>query len=366
MMLKLSDRNWKEFNAFSTDGLFEIHTTNSSIDKNKLLSGDTLTVPYVSRSGGSNGVSKFVSSENYRYGFDNGESITVGLDTQTAFYQPYKFVTGQNIQVITGEHLTPSVIQFLLPLFRSQMTAKFNWGGNGATLSRMKRLKLLLPVNAMAQPDYAFMSDYVDQQKKQLQTKYVSYAQKKLQVLGTQKSLKPLSELDWGTFFLNELFDVDPGVRLTNQDKKTGKKPFIGAVDNNNGVTGFVGNVNKSQDSNVLGVNYNGAPGIAFYHPYAALFSDDVKRLKLKDRSHNTRNVLLFMKTIVMKQRGKYNYGYKFNASRMSRQKLYVPVNELGQPDYDYMEQYVKNKMIQKYNHYLKYLNESVIGSNKL
>ena len=64
------------------------------------------------------------------------------------------------------------------------------------------------------------------------------------------------------------------------------------------------------------------------------------------------------MKAIVMKQRGKYNYGCKFNASRMNRQKLYVPVNDQdqGQPDYDYMEQYVKNLMIKKYQSYLDYL----------
>ena len=101
-MLKLSDRNWKEFNAFGTDGLFEIHTTSSSIDKNKLISGNDDKVPYVTRSGGSNGIAGFVSTANYEFGADPANVVTVGLDTQTAFYQPYKFVTGQNIQVLTG------------------------------------------------------------------------------------------------------------------------------------------------------------------------------------------------------------------------------------------------------------------------
>lgn len=50
----------------------------------------------------------------------------------------------------------------------------------------------------------------------------------------------------------------------------------------------------------------------------------------------------------------------------IKRDRVLLPIDAQGQPDYDYMEQYVKNKMIQKYNHYLKYLNESVIGSNKL
>lgn len=226
-MLNLSDRDWKEFNAFGTDGLFEIHTTNSSIDKNKLLSGDNLTVPYVTRSGGSNGVSKFVSSENYRYGFDNGKSITVGLDTQTAFYQPYKFVTGQNIQVVTGEHLTPSVIQFLLPLFRSQMTAKFNWGGNGATLSRMKRLKLLLPVNEQGKPDFKFMADYEQELLEKKKNYYLKYVHSVLAKLEYVK-IQPLSNLQWRTFRIDDLFEsvTRPPARSKNKYDE-GDIPFI-------------------------------------------------------------------------------------------------------------------------------------------
>lgn len=352
-MLKLSDRNWKEFNAFGTDGLFEIHTTNSSIDKNKLLSGDTLTVPYVTRSGGSNGVSKFVSSENYRYGFDNGESITVGLDTQTAFYQPYKFVTGQNIQVITGEHLTPSVIQFLLPLFRSQMTAKFNWGGNGATLSRMKRLKLLLPVNAMDQPDYAFMSDYVDQQKKQLQAKYVSYAQKQLQTLGTPKPLKTLSELNWGYVYINDIATVKSGKDIYARERVSGDLPYVTSGTSNNGIGYFVGNDNKSKAAHVISVNRNGAVGEAFYHPYTALFGNDCRTLVLNEQYEYAP---FFIAAMLRKQKDAFSYSRKLGTARLKVLRVMLPVESDGKPDYDYMEQYVKNKMISKYDKYLQYL----------
>lgn len=263
-MMKLTDRKWKTFNAFGENGLFDIHTTSSSIDKNKLIAGGANVVPYVTRSGGSNGVSGFVSAANYEYGSDNGGSITVGLDTQTAFYQPYKFVTGQNVHVITGKQLTPLVIQFLLPLLRSQMTAKFNWGGNGATLSRMERLQIMLPVDDKDQPDYQFMADYEKNLIHHKQEQYLTYVKQQLSSLGDPINLEQLIDKKWAPFFLNEVFDVNSGVRLTNQDKENGKKPFIGATDNGNGITGFVGNTNKSQDSNVLGVNYNGAPGIAF------------------------------------------------------------------------------------------------------
>ena len=46
---------------------------------------------------------------------------------------------------------------------RSQMKAKFNWGGNGATLGRMRLLKIMLPTDEKGEPDYEFMEHYVSE-----------------------------------------------------------------------------------------------------------------------------------------------------------------------------------------------------------
>lgn len=124
----------------------------------------------------------------------------------------------------------------------------------------------------------------------------------------------------------------------------TGSRPFIGASDSNNGITAFVGNTNSSLDKNVLGVNYNGSVVENFYHPYEAIFSDDVKRLHLKNHPDN-KYILLFIKTSILKQKSKFEYGYKFNGERMTRQSIMLPATDNGQPDYEYMEN--KMKMIE-------------------
>ena len=41
----------------------------------------------------------------------------------------------------------------------------------------------------------------------------------------------------------------------------------------------------------------------------------------------------------------------------MLRQKLMLPVNDEGEPDYEYMEQYVKNMMLRKYRQCLAFFN---------
>ena len=124
--------------------------------------------------------------------------------------------------------------------------------------------------------------------------------------------MKTLDQCNWKEFRLEDIFTIDPGVRLTTANMTMGKRPFIGATDSNNGITAFVDNTNKSLDSNVLGVNYNGSVVENFYHPYEAIFSDDVKRLHLKEVENN-KYICLFIKQSLLKQKAKYQYGYKFN-----------------------------------------------------
>ena len=171
----LSEMAWEKFKAFGDTCILEIATTNSSIDSIRLIEGDEETLPYVTRSESNNGIARFVCEKNKSFGFDRSESITVGLDTQTAYWQPHEFVTGQNIQVITGKHLNEWSAQFLIPLLRMQMKAKFNWGGNGATLKRMKTLDLMLPVADSGEPDYEYMEQYAKNMMLRKYRQYLAY-----------------------------------------------------------------------------------------------------------------------------------------------------------------------------------------------
>lgn len=121
----------------------------------------------------------------------------------------------------------------------------------------------------------------------------------------------------------------------------SGDRPFIGASDSNNGITNFVSNTNKSLDSNVLGVNYNGSVCEGFYHPYKVLFSDDVKRLTFK-KGINNEFTLQYLNTSISKQKDKYTYGYKFNATRMKKQRIVLPIKDNDSIDFNFMENLVK------------------------
>ena len=143
--------------------------------------------------------------------------------------------------------------------------------------------------------------------------------------------------------------------------------PFIGATESNNGITNWTSTVNASLDRNVLGVNYNGSVVENFYHGYTCVFSDDVKRLHLKTAVDN-KYILLFFKTIILQQKQKYTYGYKFNENRMSRQKLLIPIDKDNSPDYAFMEAYMKEReeyLIKKYDHFISERDKTIGGGVK-
>lgn len=170
-----------------------------------------------------------------------------------------------------------------------------------------------------------------------------------------------LTNREWKEFFIEDVFTIKSGKRLTKADMINGEIPFIGATDSNNGITEFIANKNSSLDKNVLGVNYNGSVVYNFYHSYEAIFSDDVKRLSFKEFEGN-KHSFLFVKALILQQKSKYEYGYKFNGERMKRQKILLPVNSKGKPDYEFMESYMQQKekeLLRTYKNHLLTLKPS-------
>lgn len=158
----------------------------------------------------------------------------------------------------------------------------------------------------------------------------------------TPEIVPTLDQKEWKEYFIEDIAHIKAGKRLTKADMLDGKIPFIGSTESNNGITEFISNTNASEDSNILGVNYNGSVVENFFHPYKAIFSDDVKRLSLKNHNGN-KFIYLFLKSCILKQKSKYQYAYKFNEKRLKRQKIILPVGKNNFPDYDYMEKYMKN-----------------------
>lgn len=208
----------------------------------------------------------------------------------------------------------------------------------------------------MAYPDWQYMEDYMRAVEHKLLAQALPILQEKVNKQSNIQ-LPILDKQNWREFAINEIFSISSGVRLTAANMHSGNTPFIGASDSNNGITEWVNNRNDSIDKDVLGVNYNGSVCESFYHPYQCLFSDDVKRLHCKQQlsANSSKYIYLFLKQAILQQKVKYTYGYKFNAQRMSRQIILLPVTPDGTPDYTYMENYMRSLEAQQIQRYLAY-----------
>jgi hypothetical protein len=144
----------------------------------------------------------------------------------------------------------------------------------------------------------------------------------------------------WSKFRLNDLFDIRKGKRLTKARMIEGQTPFIGAVDNNNGLTALVGQP-AIHRGNTITVNYNGnGVAEAFYQPIPFWCSDDVN--VLYPRFSLTPARALFICAVIRLERYRFSYGRKWHLDRMKTASIRLPNKTDSTPNWDFMESYMK------------------------
>ena len=342
----LEKKSWKDFlikNIFKTIKKSSQVPTGSYVTKENLIAGKT---PRITVTANDNGIFDFYSSsdENYRA---NKNFISVSF-LGDCFFHEYTASIDMKVHCLKllNFELNKYVALFLIQTLK-QMTKSFSYGDQLSSTDIVNK-KILLPVDDSGEPDYIYMENFMRRIETRLLKAYLEGISKRG---GADIVIVPADKKVWKEFCINEIFIIKSGVRLTKNDMRAGKIPFIGSTDSNNGITNWVSNKNSSLDENVLGVNYNGSVVENFYHPYAAIFSDDVKRFHLRNCDDN-KYIFLFIKNSILKQKIKFQYGYKFNASRMERQKILLPVDDSGAPDWAYMENYMRrqeNLLLKKY-----------------
>lgn len=354
--LSLNDVEWGEFFIGGDNGIFDISSTKSGIDKNK-LNTDLGNIPYITRSDLQNGINLFVTeNQSSIYNKNQGNVITIGLDTQTVFYQKNSFFTGQNIQVLEKEKLNKDIAMFIIPLLKIQMK-KFNWGGNGATLTRLKRTKILLPIDALGNPNWQFMEGYIKQEQREIAQKVVSYYEKKM--LETGFDLVGLEDVEWGNFKIGELFDFarKPSKGLNNiKINKEDGVSYLGATNRNNGVLEFVEQDEKLiYDGNCIAFirNGEGSMGYSIYKKEKFIATQDIS---VGYNANLDQFNGMFITTIADRVRGKYNFGYKRNQNRLENESLALPSDKNGNPHWEYMSKFMQKLEAENLGKVLEYI----------
>ncbi|MDY3401430.1 restriction endonuclease subunit S [Riemerella anatipestifer] len=142
------------------------------------------------------------------------------------------------------------------------------------------------------------------------------------------------------------------GRRLKKDDHKKGRMPYISSSAINNGVDGFVSNKDKVRIfSKCLSIANSGSVGATFYQPYSYVASDHITKLENKNFNEV---IYLFISSLSKRLSEKYSFNREINDTRIQREKILLPIDKNGQPDYDYMENYMKKLEYEKLTKYIK------------
>ncbi len=142
----------------------------------------------------------------------------------------------------------------------------------------------------------------------------------------------------WQSFRLADLFEIKgskttPLIELQAFGK--GKYPFVTTQATNNGIEGFYDHY--TEEGGVLTVD-SAVLGYCAYQDTNFSASDHVEKLIPKFKM--TRNIALFLVTIMNREQYRYNYGRKASQDRLKARTIKLPAKN-NKPDWDYMEKFI-------------------------
>ena len=142
---------------------------------------------------------------------------------------------------------------------------------------------------------------------------------------------------------MGDFFEVKKGKRLTSENQTEGGTPYIGAIDSNNGVANYIGQ-NAIHDGNTISLSYNGSVGEAFYQEKPFWATDDVNVLYFKHPGIVfDKYIALFICTVLRQEKYRYSYGRKWTLENMKSTTIKLPVDIYGNPNWNFMRNYIKS-----------------------
>lgn len=355
--MKLSDRQWKDF---AVPYVFQNIQRGKRLKKADHISG---IVPYVSSTANNNGVDAYIEAIKGTRVFENCISLANSGSVGTAFYEPFAFVASDHVTSMKRENTSQYVYLFLTAVLEQQKS-NFDFNREINDL-RIKKMRIMLPVDDNDEPDYQFMEDYMKELMVAKRKQYQEYVEQRLAELDIDAKMSKwggynldLESKKWKPCKLSKLGIVKSGKDIYAMERVEGDIPYVTSGSQNNGIGYFVANKNQTLDKGYIAFNRNGAVGLAFYHPYWSVMGNDCRKIHISKADENI-YVGLIISTAISMQSKSFSYSRKLGTARANKLQVMLPVDDNDEPDYDFMEECGRKMMARKYMQYLKFLESS-------
>ena len=329
-MGKIDTSKWEPFKIRS---LFTVKRPVAR-SQSKYDDGD---VPFVASGNYNNGVLKYLCPKTGEI-LDKGNCITVSPIDGSAFYQKNDFLgrggAGSSIIVLYNDSINEYSGCFIATIIRT--VCKKYYYSDMANKDVIAEETILLPVDENHQPDFSYMESYMKNQEIA-----VSASLTKLQsALRFIKSRNAEFE-SWKTYKIKDIFPniVKPTVYHTREVKENPEGiPYVVRSKFSNGVKYYVERPNS---------NVNPAKVISFGAENATFFYQKSEWISGRDMYYiDTRGIdeyaCLFITSCLQPIAEKYSYNYGMFPDLLKEERIKLPANKNGDPDYAFMEKYMR------------------------
>lgn len=330
IMGKIDTSGWKEFRI---GDLFEACLSKDDIQPKDFVEGK---IPLVSSGKENNGIIAFVEDEKARLWEKN--TLTIDMFGKV-FYQesPYFAVSHGRVNILLPKiSMTKGCLQFIGCAIEKVASQKYAFN-EMCTGTKVLKDNIKLPATPDCAPDWAYMESCMAN----LETKVAD----SLTLLQAAKDAekKKVDTREWGEFRVGELFDIKHPAARSEKKYCEGEINYVSSGAFNNGVANkLIPLPNELLDRGGC-ITVSPLDGSSFYQEEDFLGrGGSGASISILYNSHLNRNNALFICSVIRSSANGFGYTDLLNGENLKSLTIKLPVDKTGQPDWAYMEEYMR------------------------
>lgn len=357
-MLKFK-KEWKPF-LLGDESYFKIERGESLYVKN-MNPGE---VPYISTTMDNNGILTYVDRANRK-----GNLITLAYDGSigACFYQKKPFFASEKIVTIdiVQHELNESIALFIIGILKKE-SEMYSYGGRKWTVEQqLKNTNIQLPVDNNNEPDYIYMEHFIEN----LDSSVINIPDYFLQE-GYAKACWYLDNIDKELFeqkYAGErckqnvlltdrrwnLFSIEKDLNMEVYNGKSyNASDLIESIDENfvlyitrtderNGISKYVQPIDYVGLEKANAITIGDTTATIFYQEHKFITGPHIIILRADWLNSYTAEFII---SLLNKEKYRYPvFGRAFTKDLIKKTRLLLPIDNAGQPDFQFMEDYIKS-----------------------
>lgn len=343
-----------EWGTYKINELFtklNLKLLNQNFVKDKDLSREKTSefnLPLVNAKDGSNGIMYYARESDFESDTMSIDIVNDGaISTGNVYSQPQKTGVLYNAYLIKPKlNRSIQTLHFYTTSIFKAIKHKYSYE-NKAGWEKVKNDEIWLPIQKNS-IDFSYMHDsimilenaYIEKIYNYLNTLEINDTNL---TINEKYALDTLSSKDFKDFKVTDIFVIkNTGNILSSWIKEnSGTTPYLCASAANNSVSSYIQyNEDYLDKGNCI---FIGGKTFVVTYQKDDFFSNDSHNLtlKLKEEEHRNKICQLFLATCIKNSLGhKYSWGDSISSSKIKKDSISLPVKD-GQPDYEFMENYI-------------------------